>query len=306
MEMPHELSFLNAFFVDATRKLQRADWLKSSFHDNIWRYNFDYKQDKTLNWNVDLEDGSTLTDRKNTELLTGLKYMLTSATEKVAGGGADSNSIKSQAINFARAIHVIDYLLLHSAEYELSTYGLAGLSSNNLKSILTTLTYHPDSSESVYGWRERMSSYCLSLLESTDQNLINQTLATIPEMWVVTPDQEDENELNVEPHLIPSIRAALYLKGYYTKGNQRWNSPNSAMLSEVLYKKTLKGKSESKSVIKILTYYKSASDFRREHPPVRVTTGERKTITPTAFNGYKASIYSMGKLHELGIPAPVS
>lgn len=304
MEMPHELSFLNAFFVDATRKLQRADWLKSSFHDNIWRYNFDYKQDKTLNWNVDLEDGSTLTDRKNTELLTGLKYMLTSATEKVAGGGADSNSIKSQAINFARAIHVIDYLLLHSAEYELSTYGLAGLSSNNLKSILTTLTYHPDSSESVYGWRERMSSYCLSLLESTDQNLINQTLATIPEMWVVTPDQEDENELNVEPHLIPSIRAALYLKGYYTKGNQRWNSPNSAMLSEVLYKKTLKGKSESKSVIKILTYYKSASDFRREHPPVRVTTGERKTITPTAFNGYKASIYSMGKLHELGIPAP--
>jgi len=146
MEMPHELSFLNAFFVDATRKLQRADWLRSSFHDNIWRYNFDYKQDKTLNWNVDLEDGSTLTDRKNTELLTGLKYMLTSATEKVAGGGADSNSIKSQAINFARAIHVIDYLLLHSAEYELSTYGLAGLSSNNLKSILTTLTYHPDSS----------------------------------------------------------------------------------------------------------------------------------------------------------------
>jgi len=147
MKMPHELSFLNAFFVEPTSKLQRADWLKSSFHDDIWHYNFDYKHDKTLDWNVNLEDGSTLTDRKNIDLLTGLKYMLTSATEKAAGGGADSNSIKSQAINFARAIHVIDYLLLHSAEYKLSTYGLAGLSSNNLKSILTTLTYHSNSSE---------------------------------------------------------------------------------------------------------------------------------------------------------------
>ena len=117
MEMPHELNFLNPFFVDSKCKLQRADWLKSSFHDNVWHYNFDYKRDKTLNWSVDLDDGSILTDRKNNDLLAGLKYMLTSATEKVAGGGADSNSIKSQAINFARAVHVIDYLLLHSAEY---------------------------------------------------------------------------------------------------------------------------------------------------------------------------------------------
>ncbi|WP_218421901.1 integrase [Stutzerimonas stutzeri] len=304
MKLPRELSFLNAFFVDPKHKLQRADWLKSSFHDKVWLYNFNHKSDKALDWNIELEDGSLLTDWKNNDLLCGLKYILTSSTEKTAGGGAESNSIKTQQVKFARAIHVVDYLLLHSADFELANYGLAGLSANNLKSILTTLTHHPDSSESVYGWRKRVSSYCLNLLQATNKSLINQTLAAIPEMRLITPDQEDENELDVEFDLIPKFRAALYLRGFYRKGTESWHSANSLMLSEEIYKRTLKGKSESKPVIKSLSYYKQAPVFRREHPPFRVTTGERETITPSAANGYKSTIYGMGKLHELGIPAP--
>ncbi|WP_374286761.1 integrase [Pseudomonas fluvialis] len=304
MKLPSELNFLDAFFVDPTKKLQRADWLKSNFHDKIWLYDFNHKTDKVLDWNIELEDGTLLTDWKNNDLLSGLKYMLTSSTEKIAGGGVESNSIRTQQVKFARAVHVVDYLLLHSADFELAKYGLAGLSTNNLKSILTTLTQHSDSSESVYGWRKRVSSYCLDLLKSTNKNLINQTLAAIPEMRLITPDQEDENELDVEFDLIPKFRAALYLRGYYRKGTESWHSPNSLMLSEHIYKRTLKGKSDCKPIIKILSYYKHASGFRREHPPFRVTTGERETITPSAAAGYKSAIYGMGKLHELGIPAP--
>lgn len=304
MKLPSELNFLDAFFVDPTKKLQRADWLKSNFHDKIWLYDFNHKTDKVLDWNIELEDGTLLTDWKNNDLLSGLKYMLTSSTEKIAGGGAESNSIRTQQVKFARAVHVVDYLLLHSADFELAKYGLAGLSTNNLKSILTTLTQHSDSSESVYGWRKRVSSYCLDLLKSTNKYLINQTLAAIPEMRLITPDQEDENELDVEFDLIPKFRAALYLRGYYRKGTESWHSPNSLMLSEHIYKRTLKGKSDCKPIIKILSYYKHASGFRREHPPFRVTTGERETITPSAASGYKSAIYGMGKLHELGVPAP--
>ena len=240
MKLPSELNFLDAFFVDPTKKLQRADWLKSNFHDKIWLYDFNHKTDKVLDWNIELEDGTLLTDWKNNDLLSGLKYMLTSSTEKIAGGGAESNSIRTQQVKFARAVHVVDYLLLHSADFELAKYGLAGLSTNNLKSILTTLTQHSDSSESVYGWRKRVSSYCLDLLKSTNKYLINQTLAAIPEMRLITPDQEDENELDVEFDLIPKFRAALYLKDYYRKGTESWHSPNSLMLSEHIYKRNFK------------------------------------------------------------------
>ncbi len=59
MQLPVELNFLEEFIcTDYENQFTKADWLKSPFESDVWIYNFGFKKDKELNWNVPLYDGS--------------------------------------------------------------------------------------------------------------------------------------------------------------------------------------------------------------------------------------------------------
>lgn len=136
MNLPPELNFISGFFSSPNDKYSKATWLLSNFNENKWSYSFGFKNPKIIDWNVELDDGSCLTDHKNIELLNGLKHFLILSTRSFVGFGDERNAVSAQANSFGQAIHIIDHLLLNASHYELGKYGLAGLSGNDLKNIL--------------------------------------------------------------------------------------------------------------------------------------------------------------------------
>ncbi len=304
MKMPPELHFLNGFYDDPKITYRTSDWLLSDFDAMEWEYSFGFASPKSIDWGVTLEDGQALTSSKHRNLLKGLKYFLILSTRHQFGSKPESNSIKSQGIAFAKAVHLIDYLLLHSSDFQLATYGLTGLSGNDLKHILTAICENKDSSESVYAWSKTIAKHCRELLNSTDPCAIDGVLDAVPEINIVTPEQEDEYALDIPIALIPRARAALYLGGLYNRVRNIGYIPNSVKISNILYRNTIKGRTDDKPTISALTYKFANDDFVREHSGVPVTTGQRSTMTQSSFNQYRSVLYNLGTLHDLDVPAP--
>lgn len=298
MSLPPELDFLEEFYIDAYEALRSADWLLSDFDTNVWEYNFGFKEPKRIDWDVELNDGSRLIDKKNKELLDSLKYFLTGSIQT----NSVSNSTGVRSNELARAIHIVDFLLLNAEQFKLAQYGLAGLGRDNLKLILSEIGSSQDTGESIYAWSTRMYAYCLKLVTETNLIDIHHAIKKWPGLAVITPEQIDENVLNIPYDLIPLIRAALHLKGLYGFYRGKGYTPNSVQVSNEIYRNTLRGRYEDKPIIGMLTV--QHDDFVRECLPVPVTTGTRLKMSLSNFNEYKKTLYTLGNLHDIGMPAP--
>lgn len=299
MSLPPELQFLAPFFVPPSESLRSKDWLFSDFDVNRWEYSFGFKEPKYLDWDVVLDDGSRLIERKNKKLLDSLKYFLAGSTQD----NSNSNSQAARSLEFARAVHLVDFLLLNSEQFKLAKHGLAGLGRDTLKSILSQIGSSSDTAECVYSWSKRLSLYCLTLASEIDKAEIDNAIKEWPELSVISPDQIGENTLDISISLIPQIRATLYLKGFYTLRRGKGYIPNSVKLSNEIYQNTLKGRNDDKPVIGILSV-EAINDFVCECPPIPVATGANPMMSETSFNLYKKTLYSLGNLHDVGLPAP--
>lgn len=299
MALPPELDFLAPFYEDPSVSLKSVDWLLSKFEADQWHYSFEYKEPKTIDWAVQLDDGSCLTDNKNRNLLSGLKYYLTSSTTHHSKSATKSNIVRSREFN--RALNIVDFILLNSEQFKLARYGLGGLGRDALKLILDEIGSNNDTAESVYGWSKRLSLFCLKLVLDTDPSAIRDTLTDHPELVIITPEQIDNNNLDIPVEAIPNVRAALYLNNYYRNASGG-KSPNSASISNKIYRNTLKGRFETKPTPTMLFVHNES--FVRECLPIPVTTGVRERMGISGFRDYRSSLYALGILHELGLPAP--
>lgn len=304
MKLPPELDFLAPFLVEPTEAYRYASWLLNDFDAHVWEYSFDYKNPKFLDWRVTLDDGSLLTDAKNHTLLLGLKYYLTSCTRDGWGYLQETNEVQGQQLmRFCHACHIIDFLLMNGKRYQLGKYGLEGLTAGNLIEILQTLADSPLVSESVYNWNERLREYCLRLVKETDTNAVAEILQTMPQLGEISEEQREENSLGIDCELIPNVRAALYLKGFYHK-QALGNQPNTILLSQAIYPELLWGKNQPKDTHDILIYNDDLSQFEREFPSAPVTSGAREKMRDTTYGAYRRAVYQLGVLHELELPAP--
>ncbi|KMN11004.1 site-specific integrase [Pseudomonas helleri] len=301
MLLPPELDFLNPFFVSPSTALRKVDWLLSDFDENTWKYSFGFKTPKAIDWDVMLNDGSSLIDPKNKDLLDGFKYFITSSTNPQAQ--SVTNSSGTRANELARALHIVDFILLNADRFQLAEYGLAGLGRDSLKLILSEIATSNDSAESVYGWSKRASLYCLNLALKTNPTDIKLALQKWHELAEITPDQIDNNTLDIPLEMIPHVRAALYLNDVYRYARGKGYVANSVTISQRIYRNTLKGRFEDKPVIDMLVV-KHDDAFVREFLPIIVTTAKRERMGEANFNEYKKILYGLGNLHEVGLPAP--
>ncbi|MGE8154191.1 integrase [Pseudomonas vancouverensis] len=305
MSLPPELSFLKPFLIEAEDTYRTAVWLKSNFDAPVWTYNFNYKESFTLDWNIRLHDGKLLTSEKHRNLLNSFKFFLTASTRSVAGYMNETNDLGGQQrTRFRQAIHIIDYLLQKSDRYGLTTYGLGGLTSGNLREILERIASNSLTSESVYNWTAELRAYCLNSYENADKASIQMALQKLPQLSVITPGQEENDELGIPHRLIPSVRAALHLKGLYISHLRHGMAPNSIAISEYIYRDCLWGKNSAKPAHEILCYYNGISLFAREYQGIKVTTGTPKKLQYQEYCGYRTVLYNIGILHEVGLPAP--
>ncbi|MGK9066560.1 integrase [Stutzerimonas chloritidismutans] len=305
MKLPNELEFLSPFLHSPREAYRSASWLLSGFDEPVWLISFGYKQTKQLKWSVFLDNGTRLTDLENSELLEGLKYFLTSCTRDLHGYLGETNDIQgSQAACFQRACHLIDYLLINGERYQLATYGLAGLTGGNLAEILDAIASKTTIHDSVYNWTGRLKAYCLSLVSADGDERVQTFLKANPQVAEITHEQRRDDELGIDHALIPSIRAALYLKGLYHKQMRNGNQPNTIAMSNLLYPETIWGRSQNKPTHPILCYNSGSSLFSREYPGAPVTSGTKELMRDTSFSRYSSSLYNLGVLHELNVPCP--
>jgi hypothetical protein len=303
MHLPPELDFLSPFFTAPSREYQSAAWLLSDFNEDVWEYSFDFKETQQLDWNINLYDGTPLKDPKNENLLKGFKYFLTSSTRDNTGL-VETNSLRgTQQIKFYCACRVIDYLLINGERYKIGEYGLEGLTGGNLIEILESIAASPFSTETIYNWSARLRAFCLDLLDQTDEEAIQETINSNPQLSIITQEQMDADSLDIPYKLIPRVRAALYIKDFYYTANYGMH-PSTALLSKLIYPETLYGKNQIRSRHPILCFNNDCSQFHREHPAAPISSGEHERMNENTYSQYRAAVYSLGILHEIPLPAP--
>lgn len=302
MQLPPELDFLNPFFIEPSIALRQADWLLSNFDDNCWEYSFGFKKPKVIDWDVEIDDGSRLIAPKNRELLDGFKYFITGVTNSISQTVTRTSATATRALDFNRALNIVDFLLLNAKNFQLAKHGLAGLGRDALKLTLAELCSNKSTAEAVYGWSKRLSLYCLNLTLQTSASDIDSALKEFPDLNKISPDQIENNTLEIPLEMIPRVRAALYLNDIYRRSEKGY-TPNSAKISNFIYRNTLKGRLETKPTADILSTRKY-DYFTRELLPIVVTTGNRESIGASDFYQFRRTLYSLGTLHEVGLPAP--
>jgi len=131
MQLPVELNFLERHLLDGREKYEKPSWLVSDFHDYIWYYDFGYDGGpKRIDWRVMLDDGESLVEKKNENLLLAFKYWLAfSETD-------NRKSPESIKVSFHATASVIDYILDRSAEFVLSKHGIECLNRNDMIALL--------------------------------------------------------------------------------------------------------------------------------------------------------------------------
>lgn len=308
MLLPPELAFLSPLLRSPREEYKSAAWLLSDFDSPVWLYSFEYKKNpKELDWDVTMSDGSSLLDKKNTATLQGFKYFLTASTRNDSDTGETNDLKGQQARQFWRACHIIDFLLLNDARYQICKHGLAGLTGGNLIELLDTFSKDTSMSESVYQWTPKLREYCYSLLKETSESEILETLRARPQLLILTNEQKDEDELGISFDLIPPIRASLYINGMYGAPQVDYgHQPNTVKLSQTLYPQSLWGKNQPKTVHHVLGFNDDTSMFTREYPGVPAHTGANSVMRDQTYFAYRSSLYKLGTLHEIGLPAPQS
>ena len=293
---------LSEYLADPATMFRHARWLLSDFDAPTWEINIDTKANQFIDWDVMLEDGSTLLTPKNAGLLAGLRTYLVAVTRNTSDMSIETNSAKFQRVEFDRACYIIDHLLLNSKYYELGQYGLEALNQDHLTSILKRICDFGDP-EGFFAWQPSVGKLALELINRTAPETIDQMLKEMPGIEEVTPVQEDENLLGIASSDLPRARAALLVHGYMHKVGGVWK-PNQTPLAEKLYQNTLTLKSRQRAAIEALCFGGRSSRVMREYPAVPWSTRDEDLPVYDRLANYQRTIYKLGVLHEAALPAP--
>jgi len=300
MELNSEHDFLQCLDADYKSMLKGADWLLSDFDAPRWTIALESKELIDVDWRVSLENG-LLTSEENQELLEGLKYYLILSVDE-SGDGLPAASTMYRR-NFLNAMTIIDYLLLNSKSLELCTAGLAGLTKSNLTALLHQYGSHPHSSESIYHYSSVAENFMLNISAITPAWAIANIFSEFPSIKDVQEDYFRERRLNIDPGLIPTIRAALFYHGYYSGSFRKGYHINGKRISEELYPNTIAG-TRVKPRLQWLSFFPHEKIHHREFDGVPVRYSGDGIISEMHYNTFRATLYRLGALHSLELPAP--
>ena len=318
MQLPDDLDFLKEIIsIDYENQFIKADWLKSPFPSNKWKYNFGFKKDKELNWDIPLYDGSKLIDKDNHLLLTSLKYWLVVSTDRNICTPVASNQLNAAMTTMSRdfrcVLRLIDYFLLNGHQYKLKEFALGAITKDDLISLLDKLYSNNESNESLYEWSTRTSKYLLDLLSNTDQYKINQIIKDYPSISKIDPNELSECSLNLSEDKIIPIRAAILINelGKCKKGSSKKDSfggiwgINTTKISNEIYKNTLYTKSVLKPNLPSLNIdFEDETLIFREYNGVKVTTKETEFLSWNNLQEYRRGLEKLQVLNILNLPSP--
>ncbi len=318
MQIPSELKFIeDAISLDYENTFIKADWLLSPFESNKWIYNFEFKKNKKIDWNIELYDGSKLTDDKNHNLLISLKYWLVSSTNRNIGPPVSSNKVQASMLTMVRdfnaVIKIIDYLLLNGEKYKLIEFGLGAITYDDLSFFLDKAYSSNKSSESLYNWSSLVSNHLTKTLTETNKNDVIKFILDYPTIKNIDQDTINNCPLEIPEEQHYNIISAMILNklAIQKKGTSKKNQfggtwgINTSLLSKLIYKNTLFIKSITKpSFPSLEVNFEDEEIINREYKGIKVTTKDSSLLSWGNLLEYRRGLEKLRVLNVLGLPSP--
>jgi hypothetical protein len=191
-----------------------AFWLRSDFDENVWICRFGEKRSLIIDFNITLQNGTSLTSGENETLLMTIKYWLTIQTHEIATGGREVSDLTSY-IRVAETLKVIDHILLNESTYQITKYGFGSLIDNDLIAIVIKRAESHSYLTSLYDFNNRLSAFLREKIEASDIAELDSLITNNSFLSEDIPDLEDRRLTDLTDEELIYARAWLWKNGFY-------------------------------------------------------------------------------------------
>lgn len=280
-------------------RYRSARWLRSDFSAPLWLIESDTRFE--INWDVQLPDGESLCSSRHSALAETLKSWLIVGTHVDSTGGRLLSSPTELTI-LRRTLYCIDYLLLNASAVELVRNGLAGLSDNDLKTLIATATSTRSVATSIYQWPERLSAFLRRQIRSLTPEMLADAYAKHDDLGCRIPPQAERlTSLNSEE--ITAARAWLAVNRRYYCWRENRRKPHAWFLRASLYADTLHGTNMRFPLVNELCLGGTVGSSI-EYPRARVRSVSDERSREERDRAIVATVGRLCLLREAGLPAP--
>lgn len=290
---------LDHFKKDVEDSFQDAYWLVSNFKEKKWRCDFGDGYIIDIDFQVAIDDGSLLTDRKNRNLLDTLKGWICVQSSLDAEGGRLVGSLTAKS-KVVIVLGIIDYFLLRSQEFKLAQLGLTGITEGDLIELMVRRCSSSKVVLGLYNWPTVLEIFLReSLLSTADRDSIKDVIKNNPFLTEKIPSYETRR-MNLSTEEIIEARAWLWINGYYHTGSRPSESVSITRIIKSLFKNTLRGCSVSYHIPELSLL--PCDDYYREFKAVAVRNNDLDTLSEKRFNLFFSCLSSLAILDTSPIP----
>ncbi|WP_323001614.1 hypothetical protein [Denitromonas sp.] len=151
-----ELSFISRYRVTDTT-LEYAAWRTNEFESDVWECLFG-KSRTAIDFRKRLDNSGLLTDGCNRHLLGSIKRFLCLQTHPALTGRVVLAPVTAR-LRVAVALHLIDYFMLRSDQFDLASSGFSQVTSNDVMALLDAITSNASVKAGIYEPEQRMLAY---------------------------------------------------------------------------------------------------------------------------------------------------
>ncbi|MHC8403344.1 hypothetical protein ACYZTX_28910 [Pseudomonas sp. MDT1-17] len=294
------LSFLEEMFPFTTEQFN-SQWLKKDFNAKIWSFDFGSGRKFDVDFQIELENGSVLTDQNNSELLFLFKNWITvqntpSLNQGVSPGDATAYN------NTRRAIHIIDYLILNGDKFKLATFGLECLTENDVRTFFYILATSSKIIDAVYSWKTKTLDFFIHTSKLVDDESILDFSYKYPEIYALIDVPQPALGLSIDQ--TKKSKIWLIQNDYYMPNFSSGHrfSINTSKLASNIYKNTLLGRNLKTAIPEFS--FDPYDGISTEHNAVNVRSENKSIMSERQFSRFYTSFMAVTRLAEVGINTP--
>ncbi|SDG12339.1 site-specific integrase [Phytopseudomonas seleniipraecipitans] len=270
LRYPERIAILDKFKAEGgfgDPQIDCPDWLVNgcNFDSPVWFCSLgggDRKISIKVDFNVRLEDGSSLLDFQNSELLRSIKLFLCLQIHTRYNGGCRKVA-DVEVDTFKWALKFIDNLLLNVDEFKIAEVNFGLLTRGAVLEYLAGKTGYP-SSTCLYEYPSRLANF----LRNETKSISAEDIADARSLW---PEIDElpavsDRSLDLDDEELLKARTYIVKRGWYSKqyGAIKYNS---RPFLECLYENTLMGK---ELVPKTFSELNESIVHKTEYPAVPV------------------------------------
>lgn len=257
-------------------EIDKPSWMvgDTTFRSNIWYCLFTGGRSsfsRVIDFHIALSDGSSLTDEKNSQLLTVMKLFLVHQVHSQSWRN-DRVSSLHQRERIVQALKLLDWILIHDEVFNVGQNGLSLVTVDDLKLYIIKYT-SPPVSESLYRQSDKLSEWLRDKIAKLTWGEFYKVINNMPE--IVELPGDEERVLSLTDEEIVWARAYIVSQRMYKYegGGVRFNAKQ---FQTEVYSQTFHGKHARIIIPPELSWGVAG---RREFEGVNVKTPMRDGLT---------------------------